>query len=207
MKNFTLYLKDVQSGVINQQNPNVNTPTQHRKVLQYKNANLRKKIYQPWRMRYRRNRLYTPKRYLQRISNKIKEEYEKSHFSFKNFINESDEVIATHMGKKLFSSHHSKQRDIERDMDKEHVIHAFTKGVEHVKAYGSKFGKIDTVMITSKKNNRSVIFGIHPDTHSTNDKSSHFIHVTSLPIGHHRPNLGTKKIMVEDVEYEIDYHL
>jgi ribosomal protein S6 len=204
MKNFSLFLKDFEKGIINQHNPNVNTPTQHRRVLQYKIANLRKGVYQPYRQKFRKNRLYQPKRYLQRISNKIKEEYEKLHFSFKNFINEArgDEIIATHMGKKLISTHHSNQRDSERDVEKDHVLHAFQKGVEHVKANGAKFGKIDTVMVTSKKNNRSVIFGIHPDKYATNDKSSHFTHITSLPIGNHRPNLGTKKIMVEGIELE-----
>jgi hypothetical protein len=204
MKNFKLYLKDMGSGKIGADNPNINTANVHRKVLNYKIKNLRRGIYQPYRLRFRKNRVYSPKRYLNRISNKIKEE--KMVFSFKSFLTESKEsdksVIATHMGKKLFSTHHAQDRDIERNTDREHVIHAFTKGVEHVKANGNKFGKVDHVLVTSKKHNRSVVFDIRPDKYSTNDKSSHFVHVTTFPPGEHYANKQTKKIMVEGVETE-----
>ena len=74
MKNFKLYLRDMQTGKIGADNPNINAPNVHRKVLQYKVKDLRRGIWQAWRTRFRKNKLYNPKRYLNRISNKIKEE-------------------------------------------------------------------------------------------------------------------------------------
>ncbi|MDD4242791.1 MAG: hypothetical protein PHG08_00630 [Bacilli bacterium] len=87
MKNFALYINDMRKGVTHAGNPNVNTPGLHRKVYQYKIPTLRAGIYQPWRKKFRKNRVYSPHRKMHQITNRIKQE-EKISFSFKTFVNE-----------------------------------------------------------------------------------------------------------------------
>jgi hypothetical protein len=204
MKNFRLYLKDMQTGKIGAANPNINTANVHRKVLQYKVKDLRKGIYQPWRTRFRKNRLYNPKRYLNRISNKIKEE--KMVFSFKSFLNEAAFVpnppMDTHMKTHLFSTVHSKERGEERDANEDVVKHIFKKAVEHVKKNHTKYSSNEHFVVTSKKHNRSASFNYRPDNQSSNDTRSHFIHTSTFPKGEHYCNAACKKIVVEGIEIE-----
>jgi len=207
MKNFKLYLRDMQTGKIGADNPNINAPNVHRKVLQYKVKDLRRGIWQAWRTRFRKNKLYNPKRYLNRISNKIKEE--KMVFSFKSFLNEVDnssrDVLDTHMGRKLISTVHSKERTEERDANEDIVKHIFKKGVEHLAKNGAKYGKNEHFVVTSKKHNRSAAFHYRPDNKSTNENKSHWIHTSTFPKGEHYCNRDCKPIRVESIE--IDYIL
>lgn len=197
MKNFSLYLQDVSKGRTNGSNPNVNSVGMHRKAVQYKNIKLRKGIYQPWRMRFRKNRLYTPMRYLHKVSNKIREE--KLSFSFKNFLNEAH--LDTHGKVKLFSTYHSKEQGEKRDAEDNVVKDVFHKFAEHLQS--KNYGDKHKFVVTSKKHNRSVCFDYRKDKYATNDQRKHLIATTVFPQGEHYCNKDSTPIKVES--FEEDY--
>jgi len=201
MRNFALYLKDMEKPTST--NPNVNTPGYHRKVTQYHNPTLRKGLYQPRRLTYRKNKIYQPARKINQITNKIRED--RVLMRFKTFITEdkSDkDVLDRHMGKKLISTVHSKERTEERNANNDMVKHIFKKAVEHVAKHGAKYGKNEHFVVKSKKFNRSASFHYRPDNKSTNDTRSHFIHTSTFPHGQHHVNPQSKGIVVEG---QIDY--
>ncbi len=204
MKNFALFLKDMDKGIINGHNPNINTVGNHRKVIQYKQEHLRRGIYQPWRMRFRKNRLYTPHRYIHKITNKITEDSVTllpfQHFLLEAYMNQSNPPIDVHMKKKLYSTVHSKERDEERNSHEDMVKHIFRKTVEHVKQHGAKYGKTGHFVVTSKKHNRSIVLDYRPEKGVTNDKSSHFMHISTFPEGEHYANAKSTHIHVENFE-------
>ena len=194
MKNFSLYLKDVSSGKTNSENPNVNTVGMHRKAVQYKNTKLRKGVYQPWRMRFRKNRLYTPMRYVHKISNKIREE--KISFSFKNFLNEAH--LDTHGKVKLFSTYHSKEQGEKRAAEDAVVKDIFHKFAEHLKT--KQYGDKHKFVVTSKEHDRSVCFDHRKDKYATNDSRKHLIATTVFPKGEHYCNKESTPVKVESFE-------
>ena len=200
MKNFSLYLKDVSSGThgknLTGKNINVNAPGMHRKVTQYKRQDLRKGVYQPARMRFRKNRLYTPMRYVHKISNKIREE--KLSFSFKAFLNEAH--LDTHGKVKLFSTYHSKEQGEKRAAEDSIVKDIFHKFAEHLqtKNYGDKH----KFVVTSKKHNRTVCFDHRKDKFATNDSRKHLIATTVFPEGDKYCNKESTPVKVESFEEE-----
>ncbi len=125
---------------------------------------------------------------------------------FKLFVQEAydnnKDTLDTHMGKKLISTVHSKERTEEREANEDMVKHIFKKAVEHVKTNGAKYGKDEHFLVKSKKYNRSVAFHYRPDKYATNDKQSHFVHTTTFPVGDNYANARTKKIVVEGLERE-----
>ena len=199
MKNFSLYLQDVSKGRVSGGNANVNAPGMHRKVVQYKNIKLRKGIFQPWRSRFRKNKLYTPMRYLHKISNKIKEE--KMSFSFKSFLLEADKSIApidVHGKTKLFSTYHSQERGEAREADDavmKDIFHKFAEHLQH-KQYGEKH----KFVVTSKVHNRSVCFDHRKDKYATNDQRKHLVATTIFPLGQHYVNAQSTSVKVESLD-------
>ena len=198
-------MQDISKGKTSGSNPNINAPTQHRKVLQYKNPKLRKGIWQPWRTRYRKNRLYTPMRYLHKISNKIKEE--KLSFSFKAFLlNEAEKSLApidTHGKTKLFSTYHSQERGEAREADDavmKDIFHKFAEHLQH-KQYGEKH----KFVVTSKVHNRSVCIDHRKDKYATNDQRKHLVATTIFPKGEHYCNKDSTPVKVESFEEEYTY--
>jgi hypothetical protein len=117
-------------------------------------------------------------------------------------VNNNRDTLDTHMGKKLISTVHAKERTEEREANEDMVKHVFRKAVEHVKAHGAKYGKDEHFLVRSKKYDRSIAFHFRPDKYATNDKQSHFVHTTTFPSGEHYANNHTKKIMVEGVGVE-----
>jgi hypothetical protein len=203
MRNFALYLQDVSKHKINSSNPNVSTVGMKRQVIQYKNVKLRKGIFQPWRSKFRKNRLYTPVRYMHRISNKIKEE--KMGFSFKAFLLEADKSNAPldqHGKTKLFSTYHSQERGEARDADDTVLKDVFHKFAEHLQH--KNYGDTHKFVVTSKKHDRSVCFDYRKDKYSTNDQRKHLVATTIFPKGQHYVNAQSKGVKVESI-YEQDY--
>jgi len=200
MKRFVQYKQEYDAGKVNRDNPNVDTVGFQRKVIQYKNQKLRKNIYQPKKQLgvYRRNKIFNAERFTNQIITKIKEG---SMLTFKQvYLNENaGDVLHTHMGKKLISTVHSSERTEERHANEEIVKHIFTKAVEHVAKQGAKYGKDEHFVVTSKKYNRSAAFHYRPDNKATNDKRSHFVHVTTFPEGEHYVRATSKGIKVESV--------
>lgn len=94
MKTFLQYTADEKKGhhEIDVKHPNVNTFQYHRKVTTYKNANLRRNIYDPKRllMVYRKNKIFNAKRLVNKTINKIKES---DMTTFKNFIEQNNDNI------------------------------------------------------------------------------------------------------------------
>lgn len=125
--------------------------------------------------------------------------------TFKEYLEEQNkgnkDILATHLGKKLISTIHSKERTDERNANQDMIKHIFRKAVEHVKANGSKYGKDEHFLVTSKKYNRSAAFHYRPDKFSTSDRSLHFVHTSTFPEGEHYANKNTKKIVVEGIEF------
>lgn len=207
MKRFAQYKKEYDAGKVNRDNPNVDTVGFERKAIQYKNQKLRKAIYQPKKQLgvYRRNKIFNAERFANQVITKIKEG---TMLTFKQImLNEAaGDVIDTHMGKKLISTVHSNERTEERNANEDVVKHIFKKAVEHLAKNGAKYGKDEHFVVTSKKHNRSAAFHYRPDNKSTNDKRSHFIHVSTFPKGEHYVNQRSKGIKVEStdvIEYTI----
>lgn len=209
MKTFLQYTKDVKHSHhdVDTKHPNVNTYNYHRNVTTYKNAALRRGIYDPRRllMVYRKNKLFNAKRLVNKTVNKLKES---KLITFKELLEAFDpnkDVLHQYGNKKLISTVHSKERTVERHANETMVKDIFTKAVDHVKSNGNKYSPGDHLFVTSKTHNRSLAFVYRPDKFATNDKRSHFVHKSTMPEGNHRPDKRDKHIRVEGLEDNIEY--
>lgn len=133
---------------------------------------------------------------------------------FKQYLMEifHKDVIDEYKKRKLISTFHAKERTEEREANNAIVSDIFKKAVDHItdpkKITNNKekraYSKGDHFFVTSKKHNRSIAFHYREDSRS-GDTRPHFIHVSTMPEGNHRPETRDRHIRVEEIENDIEY--